>query len=259
MVATVWSAVAGSPGPLLAKTPSGATASTSSAVAVLGSTCTSRPRSAIIRGVLVLMPRSRAATRSGRAPAVVDGRRDDVGLRRGDLLGQRGPGHLGRGEHALEQPGRVGLGGGDADAHGAALAQVAGQRAGVDAADADHALLAQVVVEGADRPPAARHPGRVAHDVPADPDATRLGVVVVHAGVADVRSGHHHDLPVVRRVGERLLVAAHAGVEHRLAEGLPLGAVGVPVEGAAVLEDEDRGCARDSRVVPPSPPHRTDR
>ena len=173
------------------------------------------------------------------------GRRDDVALRRRHLLGQRGPGHLRRGEDALEQARRVGLGRRDADPHGAALAQVAGQRTGVDGADADHALLAQVVVEAADRPPAAGHPGRVAHDVPADPDAARLGVVVVHAGVADVGSGHDHDLAVVRRVGERLLVAAHAGVEHRFAEGLPLGAVGVTVEGAAVLQDEDRRCARD--------------
>ena len=56
------SAVAGSPGPLEKNTPSGATARTSSIVAVAGSTCTSMPRSAIIRGVIALMPRSTAAT-----------------------------------------------------------------------------------------------------------------------------------------------------------------------------------------------------
>ena len=67
-----------------------------------------------------------------------------------------------------------------------------------------------------------------------------LRVLVVHAGVADVRGGHHHDLAVVRRVGQRLLVAAHAGREDRLAEGLAGGAVGVAAEGAAVLEDEHR-------------------
>ena len=33
-------------------------------------------------------------------------------------------------------------------------------------------------------------------------------------------AGHHHDLPVVRRVGERLLVAGHPGGEDRLAERL---------------------------------------
>src|SRR6185295_20317712 len=60
-------------------------------------------------------------------------------------------------------------------------------------------------------------------------------------GVADVRGGHHDDLAVVRRVGERLLVAGHAGVEHRLAEGLPHGPVGAAAEGAAVLQDEYGG------------------
>ncbi len=42
--------------------PSGRTASTSSSDAVAGSTCTSQPRSAIRAGVIVLMPRSTAAT-----------------------------------------------------------------------------------------------------------------------------------------------------------------------------------------------------
>ena len=80
--------------------------------------------------------------------------------------------------------------------------------------------------------------GGVADDVAGHPDPRGLGVLVVHAGVADVRGGHHHDLAVVRRVGQRLLVAGHAGREDRLAEGLARGAVGVAAEGAAVLEDE---------------------
>jgi hypothetical protein len=80
------------------------------------------------------------------------------------------------------------------DPHGPALAQVAGERAGVDAADADDALRDQLVVQAAvDRQldAAAR---RVAHDVAGDPDAPGLGVLVVDAGVADVRGGHHDDL-----------------------------------------------------------------
>ena len=83
-----------------------------------------------------------------------------------------------------------------------------------------------------------RAPGGVADDVPGHPDPVGLRVLVVDAGVADVRSRHHDDLAVVRRVGERLLVAGHAGVEDRLAEGLPLGAVRLAAEGAAVLEDQ---------------------
>ena len=53
---------AGSPGPLEKNSPSAPVATTSSIEAVAGSTCTSMPRSLIIRGVLDLMPRSTAAT-----------------------------------------------------------------------------------------------------------------------------------------------------------------------------------------------------
>ena len=69
----------------------------------------------------------------------------------------------------------------------------------------------------------------------------RLGVLVVHAGVADVRGRHDDDLAVVRGVGEGLLVAGHAGGEHRFAEGLPHGPVGAAAEDAAVLQDEYGG------------------
>ncbi len=114
--------------------------------------------------------------------------RDDVRLPRGDLGGQLGAGHLGRGPDPLQQRARVGLDRGDADAHRAALAQVPGQRAGVDAGDADDALLAQLVVERALRAPVRRAAGGVADDVPGDPDPGGLGVLVVDPGVADVRA-----------------------------------------------------------------------
>ena len=101
--------------------------------------------------------------------------------------------------------------------------------------------VAQLVVEAcAGERQLDGHPGGVADDVPGHPDPAGLGVLVVHAGVADVRGGHHDDLAVVRRVGQRLLVAGHAGGEDGLAEGLALGAEGLAAEGAAVLEDEQR-------------------
>ena len=177
--------------------------------------------------------------------------------------GELGAGHLRGRQHPLQQRLRVALGAGDAHAHRAALAEVAGQGAGVDAGDADDALLAEVVVERPGGAPARRHAGRVAHDVAADPDAAGLGVLVVHAGVADVRGGHHHDLAVVRRIGQRLLVAGHAGREHRFAERLADGAEAVAAEGPAVLEDEERlhlglRCVGMLwHAVPPSPPHGT--
>ena len=163
---------------------------------------------------------------------------DDVGLPGGDLARQLRAGHLAVAADPLEQRERVGLGRGDPDPHRTALAQVPGQRPGVDAGDADHALRLQLVVEAAPRAPAAGHPGRVADDVAGHPDPRGLAVLVVDARVADVRGRHHHDLTVVRRVGERLLVAGHAGVEDRLAEGLALGTVALAMEGATVLEDQ---------------------
>jgi hypothetical protein len=64
-------------------------------------------------------------------------------------------------------------------------------------------------------------PRGLTHDVAGHPDATGLRVLVVDPGVADVRGGLDHDLPVVRRVGERLLVAGHAGGEDGFAERSP--------------------------------------
>ena len=83
--------------------------------------------------------------------------------------------------------------------------------------------------------------GGVADDVAGHPDAAGLGVVVVHAGVADVRRGLHHELAGVGGVGDGLLVAGHAGGEDRLAQGGSGGAVAGAAEDPAVLEDEHGG------------------
>ena len=103
--------------------------------------------------------------------------------------------------------------------------------------------LTQFLVQRAPGAPVGGHARGVADDVAGDPDPLRLGVLVVDAGVADVRGGHDDDLAVVRRVGEGLLVAGHAGGEHRLAEGLPHGPVGTAAEDPAVLQDEYGGSA----------------
>src|SRR4030095_13724856 len=104
---------------------------------------------------------------------------------------------------------------GDPDPHRAAVAQVPGQRAGVDAADPDDALAHQFVVQAAGRAPVGRAAGRVADDEPGHPHAPALVVLAVDPGVADVRGGHDDDLAVVAGVGEGLLVAGHAGGEDR--------------------------------------------
>jgi hypothetical protein len=53
-----------------------------------------------------------------------------------------------------------------------------------------------------------------------------------------VRRGHHDHLPVVGRIGERLLVTGHPGVEDRLAERLTDRAVRLAVERPAVFENQ---------------------
>ena len=153
----------------------GSTASRSAADAVAGSTCTSHPRCREI----ARRRRLDAEVERGDGEALVPHRFDDVRLGRGDLAGEIGAGHPRAGEHPLQQRLGVGLGAADTDPHRAALAQVAGQRAGVDAADADDAVGVELVVEAAARPPVARHPGRVAHDVAGHPDPPRLRVLVV--------------------------------------------------------------------------------
>ncbi len=143
-------------------------------------------------------------------------------------------------EKVLQQPVAVVVDAGHADPHRAALAQVPGQRPGVHAADADDALGREPLTEVAGRAPVGRAAGRVADHVAGDPDPVGLVILGVDAGVADLRRGLHHDLPVVGRVGQRLLIAGHAGGEHGLTERLAGRAVGLTDERPPVLEHEDR-------------------
>src|SRR5690606_16736612 len=53
--------------------------------------------------------------------------------------------------------------------------------------------------------------GELSHDHASHLWPCRLGVLGVHAVVADHRRGHHDDLAAIRGIGERLLIAAHAG------------------------------------------------
>ena len=175
----------GSPGPLEKNTPSGCRATISSKVAVAGTTWTSMPRSAIRCGVIDLMPRSTATTRKRGSPWAAT----TYAAVGGDLVGQVRPGHLGLRQHPLQQRRGIGLDAGHADPHGPPLAEVPGQRPGVDLAHADDALGLQLVVQAAPGAPVRREPGRIADHVAGDPDPARLVVLVVPAGVADVRRG----------------------------------------------------------------------
>ena len=243
------SATAGSPGPLEKNTASGFSAVTCSKLVRAGTTCTRIPRSAIRRGVIALIPRSKATT-VGAVGALPRRLRGWVNwVRTGSTTyasavltssTRSAPAIGGRGEHPLQQRGRITLGGGQPDPHGPALAQVPGQRPGVDVGDRDDPLLRQLNPEGAPRAPARRRTRGVAHDVPRHPDPARLIVLVVPAGVPDVRRRGDHDLAAVARVGQRLLVTRHRGGEDRLSEHLALGPEGSAHEGPSVLQDHQR-------------------
>ena len=168
----------------------------------------------------------------------------DVGGVGADLACEVGAEHRRLAAHPGEQ--LVGVGqritGEHPGLHRAEAAQMAHHGAGVDARDADDLLADEFVVERAGGAPVRRARRRVAHRITCHPDlvAAALGVLMVPAGVADLRRGGHHDLAVVARVGERFLVARHAGGEHRLPERLPDRPERGAGEDAPVLEDQDR-------------------
>src|SRR5205085_2082249 len=83
-------------------------------------------------------------------------------------------------------------------------------------------VLTQIGVEAELGAEVARHPRRLADHEALDLRLLRLGVLRRDAVVADQRIRHGDDLAPVRRVGQHLLVAGHAGVEDRLAEALAL-------------------------------------
>src|ERR1700730_12502433 len=124
-----------------------------------------------------------------------------------------------------------------------------GERPGVDAADPDDALRGQPVLQRSGGAPVGRGTGRVAHHIATHPDPARLVVLAIDSGVTDVRRGVDHNLTVVRGVGQRLLIAGHAGGEDGLTEGLSHTPVGLAPKGPPILQHEDR--------VPPPLCHRT--
>src|ERR1700744_463999 len=225
VTSTMWSAVAGSPGPLDRNTPSGLSSAICSKVADEGSTRVRTPRRAFgFHHVSV------------------------VGA---DLAGQIGTQHRLLTTHPFDQllGRRERRTGEHAGLHRAAAAQMAYQRAGVDVGDADDLLADQLALQCSGGPPV-RDPRRgIANHIAGHPDlvATALAVLTVPPGVADLRGGGHHDLPVIARVGQRLLIPGHTGGKDCLSQGLADRAERRPGEGATVIENQHRlHCATPS-------------
>ena len=81
----------------------------------------------------------------------------------------------------------------------------------------------------------------LAHDHRARVDPVRLHVRPRDPVVADQRVREDDDLTGVARVGDRLLVARHGGVEDHLARADIGGAHGLAVKAGAVLEQQVGG------------------
>ncbi len=81
---------------------------------------------------------------------------------------------------------------------------------------------------------------RVLDDQPGGMNPGGLDVLVVGAGVADVRIGQRDELPGVAGIGEDLLVAGHRGVEHHLANARADGADRMAAKQGAVCKGKQR-------------------
>ncbi len=129
-------------------------------------------------------------------------------------------------------------------------AEVAGEAAGVDAGDADHAVRLQVGVERDLRPEAGGLGGVVPDHEGGGVRPGRLLVGAVDAVVPLLRVGHADDLPDVGRVREDLLVPGHRGVEDHLARGLAGRAERLALEGGPVRQRQDGPLHRSALPSP---------
>ncbi|OPZ06765.1 MAG: hypothetical protein BWZ09_00132 [Alphaproteobacteria bacterium ADurb.BinA305] len=164
-----------------------------------------------------------------------------VGLRGGDHLGQIHAFQAREGPRRSECGFDIGCGRDDAAVLRTLLAQDARQAAGVDLGDADDAVLVQVVRQRHRGAPLVAVSGGAAHDQPGGMHGGRFDVVVVAAGVADVRIGQGDDLAAIARVGQDFLIPRHRGVEHHLADRAANRADTLAVEDGSIGERKKGG------------------
>ena len=113
------------------------------------------------------------------------------------------------------------------------------KRSRVEIGDGDDVVADEIVVEGAVRAPVARERRRFPHHEAGHMRRLRLGISRRHAVVADLRRGHGDDLPGIGGVGQHLLIAGHARVEHDLALGFTVRTRGDAAEPGTVLESQN--------------------
>src|SRR5699024_12543656 len=79
------------------------------------------------------------------------------------------------------------------------------QPTGVHLGESEVTLLDQPVSQGTGRLPAGTDTSGFPHHVTGHPDTLRVTVLVVPAGITDMRGGLHDYLPMVRGIGQRFL------------------------------------------------------
>ena len=99
---------------------------------------------------------------------------------------------------------------------------------------------------------------QLADDESAYPGASALGILVVDPVIADLRVRHRHDLAVIGRVGEDLLISRHARVEDDLAIDLATCPEGPPRKDRPVFQSQLCDVHHPVRIPPPSPCGRPD-
>ena len=121
-----------------------------------------------------------------------------------------------------------------------------GEGSGIDALDRHDVRGLQIFLKRSLAAPVARQAAGLLDDESFRPDPGGLDVFRCHAVVADVRTGHGHDLSPVGGIGQHFLIAGHGRVEHDFASGLPFCSEGPSFEPGAVGERKNRFLQDDS-------------
>src|SRR5262245_18810425 len=86
--------------------------------------------------------------------------------------------------------------------------------------DADDSCGLHVVLESKPAAPVARELTGFLDHKPFGPDTCRLDIFWSDPIVADVRTGHRNDLPLIRGIGQNLLVSGHGSIKYDFANRL---------------------------------------
>jgi hypothetical protein len=117
---------------------------------------------------------------------------------------------------------------------------VTGERAGIQATDADNVVANQVFLQRIRSPPGRILRRRLSYDEARRLRPVGLTIVVVYPVVSDEGVRHHDMLPGVRRVRKDLLIARHGRIEYDFPEGGPPTAETKAVEAATILKKKVR-------------------